>query len=194
MPGWAGTAPQSLPASLTVAAEALPSLLACTGMGGEASTHRAQSTMAPSTGPGNVCPSARLSEDTLPQSPFILGGRQMHCLIHSRSKSALCQGHIETGEGCTCCQGVRASAKGPHGKERKTDLQSRSLERVLSCRCKCSPSGQRMYQPGAACCRDATSPYETQTNCTTHRNWQGPGEFSRNDFADDGKHVLAGTV
>lgn len=31
-----------------------------------------------------------------------------------------------------------------------------------------------------------------QTNCTTHRNWQGPGGFCRNDSAGDGKCVLAG--
>ncbi|KAK4825883.1 hypothetical protein QYF61_003157 [Mycteria americana] len=63
VPGWVGTAPQSLPVPLMVAAEALPSLLACTGVGGEASTHRAQSVMALSTGPGNICPSAMLSEE-----------------------------------------------------------------------------------------------------------------------------------
>lgn len=33
MPGWAGMAPQSLPAPLMVTVEALPSLLACTGRG-----------------------------------------------------------------------------------------------------------------------------------------------------------------
>lgn len=116
-------------------------------------------------------------------------------LLHSQQKQiGLCQGHTETGEGCSCCQWVHARAKGLHGKERKTDFQRISLERMLSCRFECSTSGQRVYQPSPTHCHDATLPYEMQTNCTTHRKWHGPGEFCRNDFADDADCVLASTA
>lgn len=99
----------------------------------------------------------------LPSKPFFFFRWEVDILPHSQKKpSALNQGHTEKGEGHTCCQGDRASAKGSHGKERKTDLWSRSPERVLSCRCECSPSGQPMYHPGPVCCWDTDQLHSTQ--------------------------------